>query len=245
MLNSKKGDSPRIQKEHADLEIKYVYVPSADPGWKNVEGIPKDLYARAAVLCTLSFLLPAPSIPLTTASGIHGPQIAEWVILTTLAPKRREWVYGGGRGVRDIVCWGTGVLDGRVARVAKAMGRDDKSFIVPGTSDPNGEIPGAWYSGLEKESSHDKETPPSSPSSPPPTPLTYVANISRGAIINQPALVSTLHANQLRGAALDLWSTPNVVITPHVSGSSVNYAKRARLRDGRKLVNKVGRKKGY
>lgn len=75
-----------------------------------------------------------------------------------------------------------------------------------------------------------------------------------------------MHANKLRGAALDvtdpeplppddpLWSTPNVVITPHVSGSSVNYAKRAfqmleenlrRLRDGRKLVNEVDRKKGY
>ena len=107
--------------------------------------------------------------------------------------------------------------------------------------------------------------PPSSPSSPPPTPLTYVANNSCGAIINQPALVSALHANSLRRAALDvtdleplppddsLWSTPNVIITPHVSGSSVNYAKRAfqvlgenlrTLRDGRKLVNEVVRKKG-
>jgi hypothetical protein len=57
------------------------------------------------------------------------------------------------------------------ARVAKAVGMDviaytasprrtpgsgkDKGFIVPGTGDPNGEIPSAWYSGLEKESSHE------------------------------------------------------------------------------------------
>lgn len=59
------------------------------------------------------------------------------------------------------------------ARVAKAMGRDviaytaspcrtpgsrkHKGFIVPGTGGPNGEIPSAWYSGLEKESSQEFE----------------------------------------------------------------------------------------
>lgn len=40
-------------------------------------------------------------------------------------------------------------------RAERLDSRKDKSFIVPGTSDPNGEIPGAWYSGLEKESSHE------------------------------------------------------------------------------------------
>ena len=31
----------------------------------------------------------------------------------------------------------------------------DKGFIESGTGDPNGEIPSAWYSGLQKESSHE------------------------------------------------------------------------------------------
>jgi hypothetical protein len=57
-----------------------------------------------------------------------------------------------------------------VARVAKAMGMDviaytasprltpeskrDDGFIVPGTGDPEGEFPSAWYSGTDKESLH-------------------------------------------------------------------------------------------
>ena len=58
-----------------------------------------------------------------------------------------------------------------VARVARAMGSDviaytasprttpesrrDNGFIVPGTGDPDGEFPSAWYSGLDKESLHE------------------------------------------------------------------------------------------
>jgi hypothetical protein len=57
-----------------------------------------------------------------------------------------------------------------VARVAKNLGSDviaytasprptpesrrDEGFIVPGTGDPDGSIPSAWYSGVDKESLH-------------------------------------------------------------------------------------------
>ena len=75
---------------------------------------------------------------------------------------------------------------------------------------------------------------------------TYVANISRGAIVDQPALVSALHANELRGAALDvtdpeplppndsLWSTLNVVITPYVSRAALT-TRRGRFRCSRRI----------
>jgi hypothetical protein len=33
--------------------------------------------------------------------------------------------------------------------------RRDDGFIVPGTGDPEGEFPSAWYSGLEKENLHE------------------------------------------------------------------------------------------
>jgi phosphoglycerate dehydrogenase-like enzyme len=96
--------------------------------------------------------------------------------------------------------------------------------------------------------------------------LTYIANISRGDIINQPALITALKENKLRGAALDvtspeplpsddpLWEAPNLVLTPHVSGNSVRYMERAfqvleenlrRRFAGGRLVNEVDRKKGY
>ena len=65
---------------------------------------------------------------------------------------------------------GYGSIGRQVARVGKALGMDiiaytasprttpeskhDKGFIVPGTGDPDGSIPSAWYSGLDKQSLH-------------------------------------------------------------------------------------------
>ena len=94
----------------------------------------------------------------------------------------------------------------------------------------------------------------------------FVTNISRGKIIDQPALVKALHDGTVRGAALDvtdpeplpstdpLWTAPNVTITPHISGAGASYTDRAfqvlevnlekRLKD-EKLINVVDRKKGY
>ena len=130
------------------------------------------------------------SIPLTTSSGIHGPQIAEWVIMTMLCSSHRfsilhDWQrdHNWGKGanskllgsLRDksgqrLGVLGYGSIGRQAARVAKAMGMDvlaytasprttpeskhDNGFIVPGTGDPDGSIPSAWYSGLDKASLH-------------------------------------------------------------------------------------------
>ena len=63
-------------------------------------------------------------------------------------------------------------------------------------------------------------------------------NIARGAIVDQRALVAQLQSRGLRGAALDvfedeplapdspLWDLPNVLITPHMAGTSPNEAPR-------------------
>lgn len=67
----------------------------------------------------------------------------------------------------------------------------------------------------------------------------YLTNISRGQIIDQPALIESLHSGELRGAALDvtdpeplpadhpLWDAPNVLISPHLSGLGIEYLGRA------------------
>jgi len=147
--------------------------------------------------------------------------------------------------VRDLVGQRLGVLGygsiGRqAARVCKAMGMDviaytaspkdtaekkkDQGFIVPGTGDPDGSIPSAWYSGLDKDSLHNflKQDIDVLLISVPLTKETthllgaeefkilstknpaFVSNISRGQIINQPDLVKALHDGTLRGAAVDV-----------------------------------------
>ena len=61
-------------------------------------------------------------------------------------------------------------------------------------------------------------------------PSTYVYNVSRGAVIDEAALVTALRAGKLAGAGLDvyeeeplppespLWDLDNVILTPHVAG---------------------------
>ncbi len=63
-------------------------------------------------------------------------------------------------------------------------------------------------------------------------PTAHILNIARGAVIDQDALIAALREGRLAGAALDvtspepldagspLWDLPNVLITPHTSGSS-------------------------
>ena len=67
----------------------------------------------------------------------------------------------------------------------------------------------------------------------------HVINISRGAVIDQAAMIDALQAGHLAGAALDcfeqeplaedspLWETPNVYVTPHMSGAT--FARSAAL----------------
>jgi len=95
---------------------------------------------------------------------------------------------------------------------------------------------------------------------------TFVSNIGRGPIVDTDAIMDALRTEKIRGAALDvtdpeplpdghpLWSAPNVIITPHVSGMSTAYFERVvtilktnltRLSRGQALVNRVSRQEGY
>lgn len=97
-------------------------------------------------------------------------------------------------------------------------------------------------------------------------PGSLLLNIGRGGVIDEPALVAGLAAGQPGAAALDvfaaeplpaespLWSAPNVIITPHVSGFSPRYDERAmtlfadnltRFQNGEPLFNLVDVDAGY
>lgn len=104
--------------------------------------------------------------------------------------------------------------------------KKDVGFIVPGTGDPDGSIPSAWYSGLDKKSLHNflKQDIDILLISVPLTDQTrhflsteefrvlsqdgkrpvFVTNIARGAIIDQDALIKSLKDGTLAGAALDV-----------------------------------------
>jgi len=70
-------------------------------------------------------------------------------------------------------------------------------------------------------------------------PSSYLINLARGGIVDETAMIKALEAGQIAGAALDvfqeeplppdhpLWTTKNVVITPHLGGFCDVYAERA------------------
>jgi phosphoglycerate dehydrogenase-like enzyme len=93
-----------------------------------------------------------------------------------------------------------------------------------------------------------------------------IINISRGAVIDEAALVRALKEGWIAGAALDvfqeeplppdseLWGMDNVILTPHISGGTPVYMERAvalfcdnlrRYLAGEPLRNAVDLKRGY
>ncbi len=94
----------------------------------------------------------------------------------------------------------------------------------------------------------------------------YLINVGRGKVVDTEALVQALEKGHLAGACLDvtdpeplpsnhpLWSMPNVVITPHMSGRSALTRERwnavyieniRRFGTGEPLLNVVDKQAGY
>ena len=97
-------------------------------------------------------------------------------------------------------------------------------------------------------------------------PGAVLINLARGTLVDEPALVRALETRRLRGAMLDvfdteplpadhpLWRLENVLVTPHVGGTSARFWERetglivrniARYQRGEPLENQVDKAHGY
>jgi phosphoglycerate dehydrogenase-like enzyme len=166
-------------------------------------------------------------IAITNSSGVHGPQIAEWIILQTLSHFHRQklllelqsqHVWGSDKVPREqqdgvgqtFGVLGYGAIGRQAARVAD---------IVPRTGDPDGSIPSAWYSGLDKAALHEFLLQDidvllvSVPLTPETTHLlakdefeilgrrnAFIINVSRGKVLEQNDLIAALKKYSESGA---------------------------------------------
>jgi phosphoglycerate dehydrogenase-like enzyme len=97
-------------------------------------------------------------------------------------------------------------------------------------------------------------------------PTSYLLVESRGGIVDEAALLDVLKKGKITAAGLDvfeqeplasdseLWDVPNLIMTPHLAGASIQKDRRCveilrenleRFQRGITLVNLVDKRKGY
>lgn len=246
----------------------------------------------------------------TTTSGIHAPNMAEYVLMMMLAwshrlrgileyqkhaewPKNR-WDLFAPTELRyaTIGIIGYGSIGREVARMSRAFGmrvlamkRDifdtlDVGWQLPGVGDEESSSVDRLYApdelrALLAESDYVVIAAPLTDQTRGMfgadelhrmKPNAVLINISRGPIIKEDALIEALREGAIAGAILDvfdqeplpadnpLWTLPNVIISPHVSGFSHEYDERAmtlfaanlgRYLENDRLVNVVDPLRGY
>jgi phosphoglycerate dehydrogenase-like enzyme len=165
-----------------------------------------------------------------------------------------------------------------IAVKARPEQREDTAFRLPGTGDPDGTIPEriVGVDGLGDafaEADFVSITLPISPGSRGVVsrsvlerlrPHAWLINTGRGPVTDEVALAELLAAGRIGGAALDVfgeeplpsdspfWTLPNVVLTPHISGSSGALEHRHLIAEnlrrfvaGEPLLNQVDVVRGY
>jgi phosphoglycerate dehydrogenase-like enzyme len=156
------------------------------------------------------------------------------------------------------------------------VGKREHTYCVAGTGDPDGVLPDRCFLLHEKEAFLQGLdflilAMPHTPENEGIIgedelrllgPHAFLLNPARGPLVKEQALINALKQGQIKGAALDthyhypmppdhpLWSMPNVIFTPHISGSSAspNFLQRVyeilamnsrNLQTGRPLLNEL------
>jgi phosphoglycerate dehydrogenase-like enzyme len=173
------------------------------------------------------------------------------------------WGYGGIGRETARLCRALGLTVHVLSR--SGLQPRHHTFRLPGTGDPEGVLPDRLFTLAQKEkflsgldflivampltgSTRGIIGQAELAALPP---RAFVLNPARGPIIAEEALLWALRGGRIAGAALDthyayplpadhpLWQFPNVIMTPHISGSSLNRHYPARLGD--LFVENVGR----
>lgn len=235
-----------------------------------------------------------PDLLLTTSSGVHEVPISEHILANILFFARRlniavrnqpshNWQrYEAGEAYRKTVLLiGYGPIARRTAELCKAF--DMRVLVVRASissRQPDDGTVERYYPNTQLdealgESDYIVVAAPRTPATEGMIgeaqfavmkPTAVIINISRGALVDEDAMIAALQGGKIAGAGLDvfrqeplpesspLWGMPNVLITPHNSGSNPHYNERAttifadnlaRYLKNEPLKNRVDRERGY
>ena len=234
-------------------------------------------------------------IVITNMRGAHAATIAEHTFAMLLAltrtlpgfaahQQRHEWGRGefgvGLRGIKGLTMGivGFGNIGRAIAR--RATGFEMRVLAVDAEEVPPGEgVQEVWpLSRLNELCEQSDVLTISAPITPRSRGMigreqvgllrrgSYILQVSRGAIVDEPALVDALEEGHVQGAGLDvtateplpvgdpLWTAPNTIITPHTSAYSdltmqlvyeILSENVGRFVRGEPLVNMVDKRRGY
>ena len=194
---------------------------------------------------------------------------------------------------RTVGIVGYGSIGRELARVCASIGMtvlatkrdlsntaEVNAFAMEGTGDPTGDIPDRIYpaetvASMAKDCDYLVVTTPQTAATEhligeevfdAMKESAVLVNVSRGAVVDEKALITALSSGKIGGAALDvfeeeplpntspLWILDNVIITPHFSGFTRDYHDKAarvfkenlrRYLENRPLLNQLDRARGY
>ena len=192
------------------------------------------------------------------------PRMVEWRMKGRWPPDEQRWPLFVPTELRDATLGviGYGSIGRELARMVKtALGmrvlackrdparRGDDGYRLPGTGDPDGALPEAWFAPARlhdllarsdvvvmcapltaqtRAMIGEAELAAMKPSA-------FFVNVGRGATVDEAALAAALKAGRLAGAAIDvfseeppppghpLYALDTVIVSPHVSGFLASY----------------------
>jgi phosphoglycerate dehydrogenase-like enzyme len=230
------------------------------------------LYTDTSVLLTTTSGVHAATIAeyaisVLLALAHRVPRMVEWKAKGTWPPDKDRWSLFVPTEMRGSTLGiiGYGSIGRELARIAKtAFGmsvlackrdpsrREDSGYALPGTGDPEGVLPDAWFS-PEKLSdllARSDAVVMCAPLTPETErmigaaelhamkPSAYFVNVGRGATVDEAALARALADQHIAGAAIDVFAEEpppvrhpfyeldNVIVSPHVSGFLPSYDER-------------------
>jgi phosphoglycerate dehydrogenase-like enzyme len=192
------------------------------------------------------------------------PRMVEWKARGTWPPDEQRWPLFLPTEVRGTTLGliGYGSIGRELARIAKTAfamtvltckrdpsRRRDPGYCRPGTGDPDGVLPDAWFGpdGLHEVLARSDVVVMCAPLTSETRqmfdakafaamkPSAYFINVGRGGSVDEAALVQALKDGGIAGAAIDvfaqepppadhpLYALDNVIVSPHVSGFLPTY----------------------